>query len=124
MTQKQRILEVLSDGRWHTATELYRTGCVLHSRISDLRNKDGYTIERRNVGGVGAEAHEYRLVGGCVETSGGSGDLLSPAGVSTEPPGATSGASPAFTLAGDAGSALPDGQLVMVGAEFRKSEAA
>jgi hypothetical protein len=59
-TQKQRILAVLGDGRWHTAAELYRTGCVLHSRISDLR-REGYRIERRHVGGVGAEAHEYRL---------------------------------------------------------------
>lgn len=59
-TQKQRILAVLSDGRWHTSAELYRTGCVLHSRISDLR-KDGYSIERRGVAGIGAEAHEYRL---------------------------------------------------------------
>src|SRR3954468_2983581 len=61
-TQKQRILNILRDGRWHSSAELYRTGCVLHSRISDLRNKDGFRIERRNVGGVGADAHEYRLL--------------------------------------------------------------
>lgn len=44
MTHKQRILELLRDGRPHTHHELYALGCVAHSRISDLRN-DGYTIE-------------------------------------------------------------------------------
>lgn len=61
MTQCERIVDVLRDGREHTAAELYRTGCVLHSRISDLR-KRGYVIELSRTDGVGAESFLYRLV--------------------------------------------------------------
>jgi hypothetical protein len=60
-TQCERILAVISDGREHTAAELYRTGCVLHSRISDLR-KRGYVIELSRADGVGAESFLYKLV--------------------------------------------------------------
>lgn len=59
-SQHVRVLEVLSDGRWHTSSELYRrVHCVLHSRIYQLREM-GYDIPHRG-GGPGAEAHEYRL---------------------------------------------------------------
>lgn len=44
MSHKQRILDLLRDGKPHTHHELYALGCVAHSRISDLRS-DGYTIE-------------------------------------------------------------------------------
>lgn len=44
MSGKQRILDLLRDGKPHTHHELYALGCVAHSRISDLRS-DGYTIE-------------------------------------------------------------------------------
>jgi hypothetical protein len=61
VTQSARILQALADGKWHDAASLYQLGCVLHSRISDLR-KRGHLIETRHVGGTGARAYEYRLV--------------------------------------------------------------
>lgn len=61
LTQYDRILEVLADRKQHTAAELYRTGCVLHSRVSVLR-KRGYVIELSRADGVGAESFLYRLV--------------------------------------------------------------
>ncbi len=57
-----RVLRVLGDGEWHTSAELYRsTGCIVHCRISDLR-RYGHIIDKRHVGGRGAESVEYRLV--------------------------------------------------------------
>lgn len=57
-----RILRILGDGEWHTSAELYRsTDCIVHSRITDLRNA-GHLIEKRHVGGTGATATEYRLL--------------------------------------------------------------
>ena len=43
MTHKQRVLQVLKDGKPHSHLELYQLGCVAHSRISDLR-RDGHKI--------------------------------------------------------------------------------
>ena len=43
MTHKQRVLQVLKDGKPHSHHELYQLGCVAHSRISDLR-RDGHKI--------------------------------------------------------------------------------
>lgn len=43
-THKQKVLDLLRDGRPHTHLELYRLGCVAHSRISDLR-RDGHRID-------------------------------------------------------------------------------
>lgn len=60
-SQYDRILEVLADRKQHTAAELYRTGCVLHSRISVLRDR-GYVIDVTRTAGVGAESYLYRLV--------------------------------------------------------------
>jgi len=37
VTHKQRVLDLLKDGRPHSHHELYGLGCVAHSRISDLR---------------------------------------------------------------------------------------
>lgn len=45
MTQKAKVLRLLSDRKPHTHHELYSLGCVAHSRISDLR-KDGHVIEQ------------------------------------------------------------------------------
>ena len=45
MSHKQRVLELLSDHKPHSHHELYRLGCVAHSRISDLR-KDGHLIRQ------------------------------------------------------------------------------
>lgn len=59
-----RVLELLRDGRWHTAAEIERLCEVTcHSRISDLRNRHGHVIERRrNPGGTGRATFMYRLV--------------------------------------------------------------
>jgi hypothetical protein len=46
MTGKQRILQVLENGRPHSHRELYRLGVMVHSRVADLR-KDGHNIECR-----------------------------------------------------------------------------
>ena len=57
MTHKQRVLQLLSDGKPHSHHELYGLGCVAHSRISDLR-RDGHTIEQWRNG----DLYLYRLV--------------------------------------------------------------
>lgn len=43
-THKQRVLELLSDGKPHTHHELYRLGVIAHSRVADLR-RDGHHID-------------------------------------------------------------------------------
>jgi len=55
MTQNTRILEILSDGQEHEKSEFY-SFCVLHSRISELRER-GHSIEYRRDG----DRHLYRL---------------------------------------------------------------
>lgn len=78
MTHKQKVLGLLRDGRWHTHHELYRLGCVAHSRISDLR-KDGWQIEQERQG----DDYCYRLLG----------RLEQPDGVNV-PSGSSSGSGP------------------------------
>jgi len=56
LTQCERILEILADGREHSHHDFYGF-CVLHSRISELR-KRGHQIETRRDG----DTYEYRLV--------------------------------------------------------------
>jgi hypothetical protein len=63
-TQNAAILDVLSDGRWHTNQNIHQTiYCVLHSRISELR-AHGLTIEHRTNPHAkrGSLAHSYRWV--------------------------------------------------------------
>lgn len=64
MTHKQRVLELLRDGRPHTHHELYALGCVAHSRISDLR-RDGHRIEQWRDG----DNYVYRLLSAVTESS-------------------------------------------------------
>lgn len=47
-----RLLAILSDGAWHSHRDLYRIGCIVHSRIAELRAR-GHRIEceRRDVDG-------------------------------------------------------------------------
>ena len=63
MTQNQRILAVLADGRWHTTSNLYKQAggyLILHSRISELRSR-GHEIEGEHVPGkTGARGYRYR----------------------------------------------------------------
>jgi hypothetical protein len=43
VTHKERVLQLLSDGKPHTHLEGYALGVMLHSRAADLR-RDGYDI--------------------------------------------------------------------------------
>lgn len=62
-TQTGRVLDVLSDGEWHSTRSILRAvPCIVHSRIADLRAK-GYRVEHRGHGG-GADRNEYRLLPG------------------------------------------------------------
>ena len=58
MTQKQAVLNLLSDRKPHTHHELYALGCVAHSRVSDLR-ADGHVINQWRLG----DKYLYQLVG-------------------------------------------------------------
>ena len=42
-THKQRVLELLKDGKPHSYRAGYRLGVMLHSRVADLR-RDGHDI--------------------------------------------------------------------------------
>lgn len=69
MTDCDWLLELLSDGREHTLTDLIRAsidqrghGLTVHSRVSDLRGQ-GHTIEHSTITGAERGArHAYRLV--------------------------------------------------------------
>ncbi len=63
MSDKQRVLRLLSDGKPHTHHEIYDLHVVGHSRISDLR-ADGYVIDRWNEGMTSV----YQLLSGPVES--------------------------------------------------------
>jgi len=81
-THKQKVLDLLRDGRWHGHMEGYRLGVMLHSRVADLR-KDGYEIVCKR----GAEGYLYRLVGSLDETDVGvRRDAFSLASVSSSEP--------------------------------------
>lgn len=56
MTDCDRLLAALSDGREHEARELYRLGMIVHSRAADLRRK-GHRIVCRKAAGE----YFYRL---------------------------------------------------------------
>jgi len=58
LTDKARLLELLSDGRPHSHRETYALGLMAHSRAADLR-KDGNVI---NVWREG-KLYWYQLVG-------------------------------------------------------------
>jgi len=70
MTHKQRVLQLLSDGKPHSHHELYGLGCVAHSRISDLR-RDGHTIEQWRDG----DLYLYRLLNEAAPAQGGRPSL-------------------------------------------------
>jgi hypothetical protein len=57
VTHCERVLELLSDGEWHTHHELYALHVIAHSRISELR-KRGHLIEIDRDG----DLYLYRLV--------------------------------------------------------------
>lgn len=62
-SQNARVLRVLSDGHWHTSSNLVRkTGAKrLNSRMSELR-RHGYEIEREVIPGkTGQLGHRYRM---------------------------------------------------------------
>jgi hypothetical protein len=60
-TQGERILRVLSDGAWHTTSEIHRRAGFsrLNSRVSELR-KRGALIECQHLPGRGSGPRAYR----------------------------------------------------------------
>jgi hypothetical protein len=57
----ERVLDLLSDGRWHPTYDLQvGLGVMCHSRIAELRSR-GHLIEKRRTDGHGLHAYEYRL---------------------------------------------------------------
>jgi hypothetical protein len=59
LTDCERVLRALQDARGEWVSNLYRkTGCMVHSRIADLR-RQGYNIEGRP---DGKGPWKYRLV--------------------------------------------------------------
>ena len=49
MTQKDRIVELMRDMRWHTNAELNRICFRYGARLWELKHEEGYIIEKRNV---------------------------------------------------------------------------
>lgn len=79
MTQGQRILRVLADGRWHSTSNIHRQAgnMIVHSRVAELRTR-GHEIEHRHVPGRrGACAHQYRWLNP-PERSGGAPAFVAP----------------------------------------------
>jgi hypothetical protein len=63
------LLQVLSDGRWHSLTEILARsfadrghGLTVHSRVSQLRSDHGFTVEQRFTTDGRRRGSEYRLV--------------------------------------------------------------
>jgi hypothetical protein len=63
VTGTQRVLQLLTDGRWHSSAEIEKACEVTcHSRLADLR-RDGHVIEkRRNSNATGRHMYSWRLV--------------------------------------------------------------
>ena len=49
MTQKDRIVELMRDMRWHTNAELNGICFRYGARLWELKHEEGYIIEKRNV---------------------------------------------------------------------------
>ena len=49
MTQKDRIVELMRDMRWHTNAELNKIWFRYGARLWELKHEEGYLIEKRNV---------------------------------------------------------------------------
>lgn len=62
MTHNDRVLNLLSDGEWHSHHELYALHVIAHSRVSELRRR-GYVIEIERDG----DLYLYRLASGPTE---------------------------------------------------------
>lgn len=65
-THNAILLVALADGKWHSLNELRRIigPAAINSRVNDLRNEHGFTIERRIERGKGRRdlAVQYRLL--------------------------------------------------------------
>lgn len=65
-SQASRVAQLLSDGRWHTASEIHRRcGTMrLNSRVAELRKTRGWEMCEFIKGETrGPDAYRYRLVG-------------------------------------------------------------
>lgn len=97
MTQCDRVLAILADGKEHSHHDFYGF-CVLHSRISELRAR-GHQIEVRRDG----DTYLYRLVPAEVSPAeSGHGLVRLPGSVATEKPGRGT-----MSISTDAAAAVP-----------------
>ena len=69
-SQKDRILDLLSDGQWHDTVELHAICWRYGARLWDLRQA-GYSLDKRQTANPHIE--EWRLVGAPAETAAGMG---------------------------------------------------
>jgi hypothetical protein len=115
-SQVDRILDVLKDGRWHTAAEIHqRAGFSrLNSRMSDIRFRRGIAYEHRTTG-VGSAGSEYRLVRAlATEEENGCGTVASSAASVPPTPSHRLREEELTSDADDMGGALPlPGQLTL-----------
>lgn len=116
MTHKQRVLELLSDGRPHSYQELYGLHVIAHSRVADLR-ADGHDIVCWRDG----DLYLYRLLDAGEAVCGAS---LASSGLGD--PGVDEAAHKDVEIGGDgvAVAQATDGQLTFAGSSFRRSAAA
>ncbi len=56
---RDRLLRLMSDGRWHSTEELVEKISHRFSATMHILKKQGYKFEKRRVEG---QRHEYRLV--------------------------------------------------------------
>ena len=59
-TQRERVLALLSKGRWVHARELHEISWRYGARLYELRHYEGYEIERRRAPD-GSGMYEWRL---------------------------------------------------------------
>lgn len=86
MTDTDFLATVLADSEWHGQAEILERskrerghGLTVHSRISDLRTKRGWTIEQRSRRtGSGRVASFYRLVSALESPAVTESDLAGP----------------------------------------------
>lgn len=110
-SQCARIAQVLSDGHFHTASEIHRRigFCRLNSRIAELRKSRGWDILCEHVPGQGSgpDAYRYRLVGTSEGDEAARGEGLIAPGL-RDSNGAVGASSPSGASSTVAGAEAPD----------------
>lgn len=111
-SQGTRVAQLLSDGRWYTASEIHRRcGTMrLNSRIAELRKTRNWDIVCEHIAGekMGPNAFRYRLVG---TSDGDEARAAGPPAPAALTNGAVRSSSPSGASAGLPGASDSDGQL-------------